>query len=186
MKHIGLRIAYLVSTVAAVGMLAGCLDGEQEDLRQWMQEQRNATRPTVPPLPEPKKFSPAPYVNDVSVEPFSNQKLTQALRQESTKATANAGLVAPELNRRKEALEAYPLDAISMVGTLLPKGSPVALVQVDKLLYQVRTGNYLGQNYGKITKVTETELVIREIVQDGAGEWIERQATLQLQEGSKK
>jgi type IV pilus assembly protein PilP len=165
--------------------LTGCFVDDQQDLKQWMQEQRNITKPSVPPIPEPKKFTPAPYTNDVSVEPFSNQKLAQALKRESTQVTANAALVAPELNRRKEALEAFPLDAISMVGTMQPKGIPTALIRVDKLLYQVRVGNYLGQNYGKVTKVSETELVMREIVQDAAGEWIERQATLQLQEASK-
>lgn len=165
--------------------LTGCLVDDQQDLKQWMQEQRNTTKPSVPPIPEPKKFTPAPYTNDLSIEPFSNQKLAQALKRESTQVTANVALVAPELNRRKEALEAFPLDAISMVGTMQPKGVPTALIRVDKLLYQVRVGNYLGQNYGKVTKVTETELVMREIVQDAAGEWIERQATLQLQEASK-
>jgi type IV pilus assembly protein PilP len=68
---------------------------------------------------------------------------------------------------------------------LLRDGGPVALVRVDNLLYQVRQGNYLGQNYGKIVKVTESEVTLREIVQDAAGEWIERPATLQLQERSK-
>jgi type IV pilus assembly protein PilP len=168
-----------------VTLLSACFDSEQQDLRQWMQDQRNSTRPNVPPLPEPKKFTPTPYVNDVSIEPFSNQKLAQALKRESSQVTANAALVAPELNRRKEALEGFPLDAVVMVGTLLPKGVPTALVRVDRLLYQVKVGNYLGQNYGKIVKVSETEIVLREIVQDAAGEWIERQASLQLQEGTK-
>jgi type IV pilus assembly protein PilP len=171
--------------IAITWLLSGCLGDDQQDLKQWMQEQRNATKPSVPPIPEPKKFTPAAYLNDLSTEPFSSQKLAQALKRESTQATANAALVAPELNRRKEALEAFPLDAIAMVGTMQPKGVPMALVRVDKLLYQVRVGNYLGQNYGKVTKLTETELVLREIVQDAAGEWIERQATLQLQEASK-
>jgi type IV pilus assembly protein PilP len=183
MSDMTLRLAGAL-IVASLG-LTGCMGDNQQDLKQWMQEQRNATKPSVTPIPEPKKFTPAPYANDVSIEPFSNQKLAQALKRESTQATANAALVAPELNRRKEALEAFPLDAIAMVGTVQPKGVPMALVRVDKLLYQVRVGNYMGQNYGKVTKVSETELVMREIVQDAAGEWIERQATLQLQEGSK-
>ena len=72
-----------------------------------------------------------------------------------------------------------------MVGSLNRNGQPVALVTVDKLLYQVRVGNYLGQNYGRITRISETELGLREIVQDAAGEWIERVATLQLQERSR-
>ena len=184
MKFSNHLISALMLVMAVIG-LAGCSGDDQQNIRQWMQEQRNATKPSVPPIPEPKKFTPAPYQNDVSIEPFSNQKLAQALKREASQATANAALVAPELNRRKEVLEGYPLDAISMVGTMLPKGVPVALVKVDKLLYQVRVGNYLGQNYGKVTKVTETEMVLREIVQDAAGEWIERQASLQLQEVSK-
>ena len=94
-------------------------------------------------------------------------------------------MIAPELARRKEPLESFPLDTMSMVGTIIRAGTPVALVKVENLIYQVRPGNYLGQNYGRITKVGETEVVMREIVQDAAGEWIERVATLQLQERSK-
>jgi type IV pilus assembly protein PilP len=165
--------------------LAGCFGEEQVDLQRWMTDQRSAIKPNVVPIPAPKRFSPAPYGQEASVEPFSSQKLTQALKRDSAQATANAGLVAPELNRRKEPLEAFPLDTMTLVGSLLPAGRTVALVKVDNLLYQVKVGNYLGQNYGKVTKVTETEVSLREIVQDAAGEWIERQASMQLQERSK-
>ena len=87
--------------------------------------------------------------------------------------------------RRKEPLEAYPLDVMAMVGSLDKKGTPTALLRVDKLLYQVRVGNYVGQNYGKIVKITENSIQLREIVQDATGDWIERIATLDLQEGTK-
>jgi len=112
------------------------------------------------------------------------QKLTQALRRDSNQPSTS-GLIAPELTRRKEALEAFPLDAMTMVGSLNRNGQPVALISVDKLLYQVRVGNYLGLNYGRITRIGETDVTLREIVQDAAGEWIERVATLQLQEKTK-
>jgi type IV pilus assembly protein PilP len=94
-------------------------------------------------------------------------------------------LVAPHLNRRKEPLEAFPLDAMTMVGSLDRSGQKVALVRVDNLLHQVRAGNYLGQNYGQVIKIDENEVVLREIVQDAAGEWIERNTVLQLQEKAK-
>lgn len=165
--------------------LAGCGASDDEQLQQWMTEQRNQTKPKVERLPEPTRFSPQPYTQEGSTEPFSSQKLAQALKRDSNQVTANAALIAPELARRKEPLEASPLDAVVMVGSLIKVGQPVALVRVDNLLYQVRVGNYLGQNYGRITKVSETGLTLREIVQDAAGEWIERAATLQLQEGSK-
>lgn len=171
--------------LAALLALAACGSSQQEELQQWMVNQRSQTKPKVDRLPEPSKFSPQPYTQEGSVEPFSNQKLAQALKRDSNQATANAALIAPELARRREPLEASPLDTVVMVGSLINVGKPVALVRVDSLLYQVRVGNYLGQNYGRITKVSETGLTLREIVQDAAGEWIERTATLQLQEVTK-
>jgi len=174
-----------VGLLAVSLALAACSQSGQEELQQWMNQQRAQTRPKVEPIPEPKKFTPQAYTQERAVDPFSNQKLTQALKRESAQTSTTASLVAPELARRKEPLEAYPLDAMTMVGSLIKQGKPVALIRVDNLLYQVRPGNYLGQNYGRITKVDETEVVLREIVQDSAGEWIERTATLQLQERSK-
>ncbi|MDP1741909.1 MAG: pilus assembly protein PilP [Polaromonas sp.] len=176
--------AFILATGLCAG-LAACGSGEQAELQQWMTEQRAQTKARIEPLPEPTKFSPQAYTQEGAIEPFSSQKLTQALSRDSNKATANAALIAPELNRRKEALEAMPLDAVSMVGSLVKQGQPVALVRVDNLLYQVRVGNYLGQNYGRITKISETEVALREIVQDAGGEWLERAVTIQLQEGSK-
>ena len=175
----------LVLAVLPLAWLGGCADPGQEELEQWMREQRNITKPNVAPLPEPKKFVPQPYAQTGATEPFSNQRLLQALRQQSGSATANAALVAPELNRRKEPLEAIPLDAMRMVGSIDKGNQRVALLKVDNLIYQVRPGNYIGQNYGRIQKITETEIVLREIVQDATGDWIERTATLQLQEKSK-
>ena len=177
------RITLIAVSLAVV--LGACSSSGEEELQAWMDEQRARTKPQVEPIPEPKKFSPQAYTQDGSSDPFSNQKLAQALKRESAQSASNAALVAPELARRKEPLESFPLDSMTMVGSLLKEGRPVALVRVDNLLYQVHPGNYLGQNFGKIMKVGETEVVLREIVQDAAGEWIERTATLQLQERSK-
>jgi len=165
-------------------LLSACSSSDQE-LQEWMTEQRKQTRPKVERLAEPTKFTPQAYTQEGSLEPFSNQKLAQALKRDSNQSAVNTALIAPELARRKEPLEASPLDSVTMVGSLIKVGQPVALVRVDNLLYQVRVGNHLGQNYGRITKVSETGLSLREIVQDAAGEWIERTATLQLQEVSK-
>jgi type IV pilus assembly protein PilP len=165
--------------------LLGCGGGGEDDLRKWMADQKNQIRPRIVPISEPKQFRPESYSQVGAVEPFSKEKLTQALRRESAQVAANGALVAPELARRKEALESVPLDGMTMVGSYVRDGRPVALVRVDNLLYQVKPGNYLGQNYGRVVKIAETELTLREIVQDAVGEWIERPATLQLQERSK-
>ncbi|GAB3773126.1 pilus assembly protein PilP [Ramlibacter monticola] len=176
----------LLLALVAAAALAACSDSDQEEIQQWMQEQRAATKPQVTPIPEPKRFAPQAYTQESAVEPFSQQKLSVAFKRDAQQAgTASAALLQPELSRRKEPLEAYPLDSMAMVGSLIKAGQPVALIKIDNLLYQVKPGNYLGQNYGRITKVTETEVVMRELVQDAAGEWIERTSTLQLQEKSK-
>jgi type IV pilus assembly protein PilP len=170
-----------LAVIAALGAatLLGACSSEQEELQQWMEQQRREVRPNVQPLTPPKRFDPQPYTLAQSVEPFSPQKLTVALKQEARQPNS---LLSAELNRRKEPLEAYPLDSMSMVGSITKQGAPYALLRVDNLLYQVKVGDYLGQNYGRVMRIGETEVALREIVQDAAGEWIERPTTLQLQE----
>lgn len=177
------RLNILVISVSLT--LFGCGSSGEDDLRQWMSELRATTKPRVTPLTEPKQFLPQSYTADPGVEPFNSLKLTQALRRDSTQLASNAALIAPEMARRKEPLEAYPLDVMAMVGSLDKRGAPTALLKVDNLLYQVRVGNYIGQNYGKITRINESSIQLREIVQDATGDWIERTATLDLQEGKK-
>ncbi len=167
-----MRAARLGALLGLTLMLAAC-GANHEELQQWMEQQRREVRPNVTPLQPPKKFDPQPYASAQAVEPFSSQKLTVAIKQESRQPNS---LLSGELNRRKEPLEAYPLDNMRMVGSLAKSGQPFALLKVDNLLYQVKVGDYLGQNYGRITKIAETE------IQDAAGEWIERVGSLQLQE----
>lgn len=177
------RMLMLLCCVLA---LLGCEASGEQELRDWMAQERAQTKPKVMPLSEPKQFRPMPYATEGNIDPFDKLKLVQALRRDSAQITANGGLVAPELARRKEPLEAFPLDIMTMVGSLNKVGKPTALLRVDKLLYQVQVGEYLGQNYGRITAITETAIHLREIVQDATGEWVERTASLELQEGAKK
>lgn len=176
--------SFVMWLVLVIG-LAGCGPSGEDELRMWMADQRATTRASVTPLTEPKKFVPEPYGQDGALEPFNQVRLTQALRRDSTQVASNAALIAPEMARRKEPLEAFPLDSMSMVGSLNKEGSPTALLKVDNLIYQVRVGSYLGQNYGRITKITENSIQLREIAQDATGDWIERAASLDLQEGKK-
>jgi type IV pilus assembly protein PilP len=169
------------AVVLAAATLAGC-GANQEELQQWMAQQRREVQPSVQPIPAPKRFEPQAYQAAAGVDPFSTQKLAVALKQEARQPNS---LLASELNRRREPLEAYPLDSMQMVGSLVRQGRPFALLKVDNLLYQVKAGDYIGQNYGKITRITETTVSLREIVQDAAGEWIERTTALQLQESAR-
>ena len=167
-------------------VLSACTSSGQDELQAWMQSERNNIKPSVQPIPAPTKFEPQAYVGERSTPPFSIEKLTNAMIGSQSAPVVNAALIEPELKRRKQPLEAYPLDTMSMVGSLNRDGQLVALVKVDNLLYQVRPGSYLGQNYGRVTKISETEVVMREIVQDAGGEWTERPAALQLQEEASK
>lgn len=168
--------AFVVAIFPA--LLAGCSDA-QDELQQWMEQQAREVKPNVSPLSAPKKFDPQPYLAGNSVEPFSQQKLTVALKRSDVNTNP---LLTAELNRRKEPLEAYPIDSMAMVGSVSKLGRPHALLRVDKLLYQVKVGDYIGQNSGKILSIKETEVTYREVVQDASGDLTERLGTLQLQE----
>ena len=173
------RLVVRSMALAGVVLVLAACSAEQDELQQWMEQQRREVKPSVVPLSPPKKFNPQPYAMSEGVEPFSSQKLTAALKHEARQPNS---LIASEFNRRKEPLEAIPLDGMTMVGSVIKNGQNYALLRVDSLLYQVKQGDYLGQNYGKIMKITETNVALREIVQDAAGEWIERPGALQLQE----
>jgi len=172
----------VVLLISATVSLHGCGSSKQEELSIWMQNERNSIKPDVKPIPEPTKFEPYAYAGERLVEPFSSEKLAGILRGGQALPVGNSTLIDAEMSRRKQPLEAFPLDTMSMVGSLNRAGQLVALVKVDQLLYQVTQGSYLGQNYGRVLKISENEINLREIVQDAAGEWIERPAALQLQE----
>jgi type IV pilus assembly protein PilP len=164
--------------MAAAVALGGCAGSERDELRAWMAGQRAQVKPKAPPAAEPRESAPQPYTEGGAIEPFDARKLAQALRREAPRP---AGLAGPEPNRRKEALEAFPLDAMTLAGSLRRGGQTVALVSVDQRLHLVRVGHRLGLHDGRVTRIGETELVLREIAQDAAGEWIERTAKLRLQ-----
>jgi type IV pilus assembly protein PilP len=170
---------------AGVGLLAGCGTSDETELRGWMNSVKQSTRVTTQPVPPPKEFAPFVYdsagaMGTPMVDPFDPQKILMAVaRQQQARASASA--VKPDLERRREVLEGFPLDQIRMVGMMRQRGTNVALLETNGSTHMVRVGNYLGMNFGVVTRITETELVLKEIVQDAAGEWVERPAKLELQ-----
>ena len=163
--------------VLSLVSLAGC-SGDNEEIRNWMEEQHKVVKPNVPPVYPPKKFDPQAYEGASGVEPFGTQKLVAA----GATAKAPNAAVAREQARAPEFLESFPLDSFQMVGSLMKSGHPHALVKVENVLHDVEVGKHMGQNFGVITRITETEITLREWVQDASGEWVERSTSLQLQE----
>lgn len=173
MKPLKVGLMLMVAT-----LMAACAD-ETNELSVWMEQQRREARATITPLVPPKKFLPQPYEAAAGVDPYSTQKLSVAVKQEAAQPNS---LLSAEMNRRREPLEAYPLDSMAMVGSITRSNQRFALLRADNLLYQVKSGDHLGLNFGRVMKITETDITLREVVQDAAGEWIERTSTLQLQE----
>ena len=155
--------------------LAACGGEDHQDLRQWMKDATKDLKGRIPPLPEIKSFPMVAYEAGDLVEPYNASKIEPERK-------AGGGGIKPDLDRRKEPLEAYPLESLKMVGTLMMGKMVHALVQADKNLHQVKIGNYVGQNFGIITDIHETEVTLKELVPDSLGDYTERTSTLQLQE----
>jgi type IV pilus assembly protein PilP len=162
----------------ASALLAGCGDSDVREVRDWMEQVKHDTHPTVKPLSEPKDFLPYAYAAKDIIDPFDPNKLLGELaRAAATSNNPNQ----PDLQRPRELLETFPLDTMQMVGMMEKGGTRYALLQVDRSLYQVKTGQRIGQNFGVVTHVGEDAVDIREVVQDAAGEWTGRMTKLELQ-----
>lgn len=165
-----MRLTLIVPLLLSL-LLAGCGD-KQQDLRDWMAEASKDLKPNLKPLPPIRQASVVNYQGSGLLDPFKQAKL---------EPDKKSGFM-PDANRRREPLEAYPLESLKMVGVMMRKGQAHAIIAVDKTLHQVKVGNYLGQNYGKITDISESAVTLKELVEDVGGEWTERISTLQLQE----
>jgi type IV pilus assembly protein PilP len=164
-------------------VLTACGNSSEQDLRAFMETERATQRPVPKPLPAPKPFEAVTYDEGGQRDPFNRISFAQSLLVLAR--SAKPTLATPELARTKEPLEEFALDTMTLVGVLSKSDRAVALVRVDGKLHQVRAGNYLGQHFGKVTKVEENQITLREIVQDELGDWVARRTTLKLQEKSK-
>jgi len=176
-KRSGPALARLVTIAAACGVLLGGCSGEQQEIRSWMEAQRSAMPTIKTKVTAPKQHEPFRYENAGQADPFAQSRL--AVKG----GVVPSGAMQPDMARRREALEGFPLDTIRMVGHMSNEQKNFALLQVDNMVYQARVGNYAGQNFGKITRVTESEVQLKELVRDAAGDWTERDTALRLQEG---
>ena len=164
---------FMKPAVLALGALAlvGC-GRSTADLEAWVVEVRARPAPPLEPLPPLRTFPAIEYTADGLRDPFS-----------APVGSRDAAGPRPDPNRRKEALEAFPLDALRMVGTIGTGPGQVALVLApDKVTYRVRVGNFLGQSDGRVVAVAADRVDMVELVSDGAGGWLEREASLALED----
>lgn len=173
---IGGRIALLSLVCVAT---AGC-GRSHGDLYDWMDGVRASEKVSIDPLPVLKPYEQFVYKPDDLKDPFLD-----TLEEQRVENVADAGGdgVRPDLNRRKEALEAYPLDALRMVGTLSRASAVWALIQApDQTISRISVGNYLGENYGRVTQVEPSVVQLVELIPNGTGGWMERQASVAIVE----
>ena len=172
--------------LAALGLgalLLGCGPSTQEQLRTWLAEQRAAVVPGIKKIPTPRPFERLEYDSQGKIDPFSKTNFFKEIVVASP-VPRPAGLEA-ERGHVKQLLEGFPLESMSFVGTLAKDGKRIALVRVNGMLHQVGLGAYMGQNLGKVTRLDDNGLRLRELTLDGNGHWTERIVELKLQEASK-
>ena len=159
------------SSLLLCALLAGC-GGAKGDLEKWVAEVKARPAPPLDPLPVMQQFETFEYAAQNLRDPFS----------EAFSGAAGSG-PRPDPGRAKQTLEQFPLDSLDMVGTLGRGPGMVALVLApDKVTYRVRPGAYLGQSDGRVTGVYEDRIELVELVHDGAGGWLERPATIALED----
>ncbi|HHH35684.1 MAG TPA: pilus assembly protein PilP [Gammaproteobacteria bacterium] len=158
-------------------LLAGCSDSGIQDLEKFVTDAR-AQKGRVEPLPEFKPAETFSYSAADLKDPFETWKSEAKPDKEVNRMISG---IRPNVNRRKEVLENFPLDTLRLIGSMEFNGHRWGLVKApDGIIYRVRPDSHLGQNYGRVVQVTENKLVLVEIVPDGLGGWEERQATMSV------
>jgi type IV pilus assembly protein PilP len=166
--------------IAAGLLLAACSGEEFGDLKAELNEKSKDFRGRVDPLPQVKPYEPVPYTAEGVVDPFRPDRIDVAGAPRAPRSDLSK--MAPDLNRPKEPLEAFPLESLQMLGTIMQNRETFALVKAGPNLYRIKKGNYLGLNFGIVTGIDEVAINLKELVQDGQGEWVERASALQLLE----
>lgn len=157
-------------------LLNGCAEDGMDDLRQFVETAHAGRQPRIEPLPEIKTQELFAYAAANLGDPFMARNL-------KTQAGQGGGGPRPDMNRRREALEEFPLDALKMVGTLQRGKQSWAVIQApDGSVHRATVGNHMGQNFGAITRITEDKISLIELVQGPLGDWIERESSLALAE----
>lgn len=167
--------------ILAISVSACSSDG-LSDLREFTKNTHKDRKPRVDPIPEVKVYERFAYSAQKLPDPFSRENLR---RTNISAKAATAGELQPDLTRPKEALEVYPLDALTMVGTLQRGKIIWGVIRVSSAggeMHRVKVGNHMGRNFGMITDITEDKIVLVELIRSSLGDWIEREAAIKLRE----
>lgn len=169
----------LMGCVVLLTLLTGCSDDDFSDLNQYITEVKVRPKGTIKPLPEIKTVESFIFKPEDLRDPFKPIKPIDEI--DTPTSGSSIGGIKPDTLRRKEELEAFPVETLKMIGTVNMKSNLWALVRsADKTVYRVREGNYMGQNYGKIIRISLDKIELMEIVPDKPGTWREQQLSVML------
>lgn len=169
------RNALIIPIVLLCVALSGCGSDGMSDLRQWVQDERKGRKPRPKPIPEIKTTESFTYTAESLADPFAPFNL-------KPQGPGGSG-PRPEPGRRKEPLEEYPLDALRMVGTLTRRNQSWVVIQAPNgAVHRAKVGDHMGQNFGRVTKITEEKVDLVELIQNPVGDWVEREAKLAITE----
>ena len=167
----------MLGVMVAFLFVSACSSHNYSDLDKYIEDVKRKTKGRIEPLPEVKTYESYTYQAQDLRDPF-----TPYSEAPSEEKSAQPG-IRPDRNRKLEALEAFPLDSLKFVGTIEKKGDLIGLISApDKTLYRVKVGNHMGKNFGKIISMSETTIMLKEIIPNGSGGWVEREASLALSE----
>ncbi len=177
-KYAKRKVLALVVLTAFLSTLGGCAAKNQNDLVAYVNAVKARKAGHIAPLPEFKSYESFAYQPNHLRDPFAPSKA-----EASIVAGSGKGGPRPNETRNKEPLEAFPLDALKYVGLLEKDKTVWAIITApDGFVYRIQVGNYMGQNYGRVTRITDGQIDIRELVPNGMGGWVERNAKLALTE----
>jgi len=175
--------------VLLCGAVLGCSSDNHDELQQWMDDSSKDMRGSIPKLPEVTPYRPVPYEVEAMLDPFKPNKIEPESKYRQS--AGKGGIFQPDFEARElrnSLLEKYPVESLKMIGYLNVNKQPMAVIQVDDKIKQIKVGDYIGLDFGMVTKITDKEVELRELIQDSAGDWSERKSSLLLQskEGGKK
>ena len=179
MKRLFEQTGRVAGTLLVAVVLAGCSESMQ-DLDQYIASVKARPADPIPPIPPVKTYTPYEYAGLTGRDPFR-----QSLNEGSDDVRSSKGTgPRPDFERSKQYLERYELDTLAMVGTFSKEEAYWALVRdPEGVIHRVPVGDFIGKNHGQVVRIESTEVALSELISDGAGGWLVREASIALGEG---
>ena len=179
MRRLGKQVIYVAGTVLVAMMLSACSE-DIDDLNKYIVSVKERPADPIPPIPPVKTYTPYEDNGLTGRDPF-RQSISEG--SDDVKSSTGTG-PRPDFDRAKQYLERYELDTLSMVGTFSKEESYWALVRdPEGVIHRVPVGDYIGKNHGQVVSIRNTQVSLSELISDGAGGWLVREASIALGEG---